>query len=44
MSPGIVKQRPWCRNCGTQLRWALSRCPKCGRRSWANLLAGFKQH
>jgi predicted Zn-ribbon and HTH transcriptional regulator len=33
----IVKQKPECRHCGAVLDHALSRCPRCGKRSWLNL-------
>jgi hypothetical protein len=32
--PGVVKQRPYCRHCGTEVR-PLQRCPKCGKRNLA---------
>jgi predicted amidophosphoribosyltransferase len=40
---GVVKPKPWCRNCGAGLEHALSRCPRCGKRSWSNLLWGWFQ-
>ena len=42
MSPaqGIVKMKPYCRNCGTPVP-VLRRCPKCGRRNWSDLLKGI---
>jgi rRNA maturation endonuclease Nob1 len=36
--PHIVKPRPTCRNCGTPVK-TLHRCPKCGKRNFAALLA-----
>ena len=37
---GIVKPKPECRHCGAVLEHTLSRCPRCGKRSWLNLLLG----
>jgi len=34
----IVKPKPDCRHCGAVLPHTLSKCPRCGKRSWANLL------
>jgi RNA polymerase subunit RPABC4/transcription elongation factor Spt4 len=39
----VVKQKPACRNCGATLEHSLSRCPRCGKRSWINLLRGLGQ-
>ncbi|HEY7267476.1 MAG TPA: hypothetical protein VH501_07250 [Solirubrobacterales bacterium] len=36
--PNVVKPRPACRHCGATLQHALSRCPKCGRRSLLSLI------
>lgn len=42
--PAVVKPKPECRNCGAILSHPLSRCPRCGKRSLANLLfAGWGQ-
>ena len=38
--PAIVKQKPECRHCGAVLSHTLSKCPRCGKRSWANLFLG----
>jgi predicted amidophosphoribosyltransferase len=39
--PAIVKPKPACANCGATLRYSLSRCPRCGKRSWRNLFRGM---
>jgi len=40
----IVKPKPECRHCGAVLAHRLSKCPRCGKRSWANLvLSGHGQ-
>ena len=36
----IVKPKPECRHCGAVLEHSLDRCPRCGKRSWLNLLFG----
>jgi predicted amidophosphoribosyltransferase len=41
--PSVVKPKPACSNCGATLPHALSRCERCGKRSWINLLRGFGQ-
>jgi primosomal protein N' len=33
---GVVKQRPYCRHCGAEVK-PLRRCPKCGKRAIATL-------
>ena len=38
--PSIVKHKPECRHCGAILDHTLQRCPKCGKRSWLNLILG----
>ena len=38
--PGVVKQKPECRHCGTVLSHSLARCSRCGKRSWLNLILG----
>lgn len=37
----VVKPRPACRHCGATLPRTLSRCPRCGKRTWSALLAGW---
>jgi ribosomal protein L40E len=37
----IVKTKPSCRSCGATLPHSLSKCPRCGKRSWSNLFAGL---
>ena len=37
---GVVKMKPYCRNCGNPTPM-LRRCPKCGRRNWADLFRGL---
>jgi predicted RNA-binding Zn-ribbon protein involved in translation (DUF1610 family) len=39
----VVKPKPACRSCGATLRHSLSRCPRCGKRSWSNLFRGLGQ-
>ena len=39
--PGVVKPKPACRNCGATLRYKISRCPRCDKRSWGKPVAGW---
>ncbi len=39
----VIKPKPACRNCGATLPHSLSRCSRCGKRSWSNLFAGWFQ-
>ena len=37
----VVKAKPACSHCGASLERSWSRCPRCGKRSWAWLFRGL---